>query len=368
MNIPNYTNTNLIINYLIKIEISLERINRTKLPRTYLDKLRSEVAISDITELSHLVNHPIGPDDAERVYFGKILPSSRSKLLVFNNYRNAQEFAKNYDKRNYMPPSAEFLKHINKITGNKIAESWDAGKMRTLTEKPVEIFDSWYKYRDYYPGLIFEDHFDEVLRLFNDPSTRIPFHIRASILMFEMIEKAPFVVTNQITTLIALSTLAKTEKKNPGLTVPYAKIINYLKDDIGSAFKLAKSRRDLTPFIEAVLYSTSLHLVELESAYQDVYENKVKKHGALNEKFNRRQVKALDYLETNKRISRDEYAKLMKVSFMTAYRDLQELVKQDYLKQEGVGRGTTYVPTKSEQIEQFKEEPISIFKDNDLNG
>ncbi len=362
MKIPDYTNTNLIINYLIKIELILERIKNLPIPKTYIRDFQEDQYADDIEALSKLINDPIGLEEARKIFLGKIQPSSRSKYLIFTNYRNTIEFAKNYDRKNFMHPSTELMLHINSIVGSKIDEDWSAGRLRTFTEKPNPLYDSWIKLRDYYPTVIFEEHFGDIMSdMFETGKTTIPIFIRLALLIYEIIDKAPFTVVNQITAIALLSTLSADLNKNPNNTIPFAKILNYIKQDLENAFKISKQHRDATSFIEAFLYSVSIHLLDLETKYTDLFNNKVKKYGKLNEKFNKRQLKILEYLENSNKITRDELAKMMGISFMTAYRDLLGLLKENYIEQHGVGRATYYSLTQQSQNENEFNEKLEVF-------
>ncbi len=67
--------------------------------------------------------------------------------------------------------------------------------------------------------------------------------------------------------------------------------------------------------------------------------------------LNPRQVKIIEYLNNNAKVTRQQYTKMMGVSFMTSYRDLQELIEKKYILQKGKGRGTYYIiPDESDNI------------------
>ncbi len=76
----------------------------------------------------------------------------------------------------------------------------------------------------------------------------------------------------------------------------------------------------------------------------------------LDNELNPRQVKVVEYLNNNLKITRQEYTKMMGVSFMTSYRDLQELLDKEYINQKGKGRGTYYFIPDSETEQQEKVE------------
>lgn len=369
MTLPKYTNTNLMIQYLIKIELSLDRIRYTKLPKNYHEKVVQDLHISEIMHLSMLVGEPIGLDEAERVYLGKVLPSARSKHLLYSNYRNALEFAKNYDPRHFVRPSSELILHLNKLVSNRLSEDWESGRFRNFSEKPVPFYDDWYKLRDYYTSVNFEQYFDELLDLLINRPNRIQPTIRYALILYEIIDKAPLLIANQLTSIALLVTLSKEKEFDQYATFPIVKAIQFISKEIVEAYKLSKSRRDVTPFIEAFLYAMSIQIREQEDIYTNTLENKVKKHGDLKDKLNNRQIKALDHLEHTKSVTREEYSKMMGVSFMTAYRDLQDLLKQGFIEQMGVGRGTHYLikgsPDEEMEDKNTDKEKLEVFSDLD---
>jgi predicted HTH transcriptional regulator len=127
---------------------------------------------------------------------------------------------------------------------------------------------------------------------------------------------------------------------------------------------MSKKDKNLTVFIEALLYILSMEMTNLENQVINIYENKVEKKGKLSIELNERQIQILEYLQINQKVTRRKYAKIMDVSFMTAYRDLNELLDKGYIKQKGVGRGTFYVLDKDND-EVLKE--IPTFVDLSLN-
>ena len=78
-----------------------------------------------------------------------------------------------------------------------------------------------------------------------------------------------------------------------------------------------------------------------ENLKDTIKEGESKKQPFLN--LNKRQLKILKYLQKISQIKREEYVEIMEVSTMTAYRDLDELVKKGLLKVSGQGRSTRYI-------------------------
>ena len=105
---------------------------------------------------------------------------------------------------------------------------------------------------------------------------------------------------------------------------------------------MSKAKRDLTIFIEAFLYTISLTAIEVSNDSIETFSTKVEKRGKMNRELNQRQIKILDYLSINPKTTRKQYTKMMGISFMTSYRDLQELIEKEYIVIKGQGRGTYY--------------------------
>jgi predicted HTH transcriptional regulator len=179
-----------------------------------------------------------------------------------------------------------------------------------------------------------------------------------------MIDKAPFFAGNQITTILLLELLAKLYGYNPNIVLPFSKSFNFINEDLKSAFKISKGKNDLTTFLEAYLYTTSLTAIETTREFTTIYKEKILKYPQMTEELNSRQIKIVDYLETNKKASRKELTDMIGVSFMTIYRDLQELMEKEYVVQKGKGRGTYYKLKEEEKGVELKDEELPVFGDS----
>ncbi|HVX93207.1 MAG TPA: DeoR family transcriptional regulator [Candidatus Dojkabacteria bacterium] len=351
---PSYTITHLILNYIVKYELAMQKIKTTPIPASYLSDLTDRIKAEEIDKMGELIGNSIGYSKALEIQRGKILPNNKFRL--FNNYRSVEEFINIYNSQTFFKPSIELSIHINKLLTKKVVDEWESGKLRIFSEKPSNIYDNWYDLRDFYPNLKPKQYFDEIYTWVLNPRVNVNKLIQLPLIMYEMIDKAPFTHLNQITTILTVAAVAKEYGYNPNNLIPFSKAINSISEDIKSAFKLAKSKRDLTIFIEAVLYTFSLTAIEVENMIINTYQNQVKKYNKLNGMFNPRQIKLLEYLEVEKKIGRHEYSKLMGISFMTAFRDLQELLTKGYLTQKGVGRGTFYTLKKGVNEEEGSNE------------
>ena len=361
MTIPKYTITNLILSYIIKYELSIDKIRNTPMPSTALGTIREKYATEEIDKLGELISYPIGYSKALTVQRGQVLPSYKSKLRVFTNFKNAQDFLDTYNIKSALKPSIELSTHLNKIVMKNIVEEWDLSKIKTFSEKPFDLYDTWYNLRDYYPNVDMKSHFNELFGWIANSSTGTHKLIQFAILLYEFIDKAPFYAGNQITSILTIKALAKIYNLNPHNLIPYSKAMFLISEDINSAFKISKGKRDLTIFIEAVLYTLSLTTIDISKDFFQAYEDKMMINKKIGKDLNPRQAKIVEYLNTNARVTRQQYTKMMGVSFMTSYRDLQELLEKKYIIQKGQGRGTYYIiPDASDNISTDNSE-IEIF-------
>jgi hypothetical protein len=346
MRTPKYTITSLILNYIVKYEVSIVELKQKQLPEKYLVTLEEKYGAQDTQKLGELVGNPIGYNQALLIQRGQEMPSQKKTFRLFTNFRNAKDYVKSYNNSNSLRPSIDLASHINKLAMKGIVDDWDLSKIRGFSEKPNEIYDTWYKLRDFYPNVDMRNHFNELFEWIQNGKDSNHRLIKLGILLYEFIEKAPFLSGNQITAILMMEMLSKKYGLNPENIIPHFKSIEYINQDIMSAFKLSKSKSDLTTFLEAYLYTLSLTVLDITNDFREIYNTKVKKLGSLELHLNQRQIELLEYLALNTKISRNKYSRMMGVSFMTAYRDLQDMVEKKYIKAKGRGRGTFYVLTK----------------------
>lgn len=357
MKTPKYKLTNLILNYIVKYELSINEIKYHPIPDKYKISLEEKFGAEDIEHLGELVGSPLGYNKALLIQRGQEMPSQKKAFKIFTNFRNAKDFVKSYDNNNALKPSMELAIHINRLVMKGIVDDWDIGKLRKFSEKPNEIYDTWYKRRDFYPHLEAVSHFNEIFDWIQNGKDSNHRLIKMGVLLYEFIDKAPFMSGNQMTAILILEMLSKKYAYNPDNMIPLFKSVNNIGEDILSAFKISKSNLDLTTFLEAFLYTISISAIEMSKEVVDTYMSKVKKQGSLELTLNSRQIKLLDYLAINQKVTRSKLTKMMGVSFMTSFRDLQDMIEKKYVVSKGKGRGTYYVLSE-EMLE--KEDEILI--------
>ncbi len=350
-----------MLRYILKYELSISELNHTQLPKELKKPLVEKIYTEEIDNLAQLVAFPIGYNTSLKILRGQEHTTGRSKKKVFASFRNARDYIRKYNDKNTLKPSMELTIHLNKLVTKGWNDDWNQGRIKDFSEKPNDLFDTWYTLRDYYPSTNMKTHFDEIFRWINNNDDGTHKLIQLAVLTYEFIDKAPFFAGNQITAILILELLAKQYGYNPHLLLSYSKAINFISEDLKSAFKISKGKNDLTTFIEAFLYTISLSAIETTREFTSIYESKILKYPKMTEELNSRQMKMVDYLDTNKKASRKELTDLMGVSFMTVFRDLQELMEKEYVVQKGKGRGTHYILVEDINTVNISDEDLPVF-------
>ena len=275
METPKYTITNLILNYIVKYELAIQSIKQTVIPSPLLAEVREKLRAEEIDKLGELIAYPIGYSKALTVQRGQVMPSQKTKLKIFTNFKNTQDFIDTYTAKSNLKPSIELCTHLNKILMKDIVEPWDQGRLKTFSEKPFDLYDTWYKLRDYYPNIDSRYHFNDIFDWITNSSVGTHKLIQLSILLYESIDKAPFYGGNQITAISTMKVISKIYGLNPHNIIPYAKAFFTISEDIESAFKISKGKRDITMFVEAILYSLSLTAIEASKLLTEEYDKKL---------------------------------------------------------------------------------------------
>ncbi len=340
---PNITLTNLMVKYIVTFEINNEKIKNIPLPYKSKQQLYEKVHAEDINALGEMINLPVGYSKALDIQRGKIGVSRGEKYKILTNYRSTQDFINSYKSTSFVPVSSELISHLNKLLLKNILDSWDIGKFRKFSEIPNEIYDQWYKYRDYYPKRNNERYFNEFSQWIYSGKDNYHKLIQCALLIYEFIDNSPIPVGNQITSILTTTCVLKDFGYNHNNTLCLAKAFRPIHEEIPSIFKMSKSKKDQTLFTEAILYALSLESIQLKHLYEHFFNKTIKKKIDSKENLNDRQIKILDYLEQNTKINRDKCTKLMGVSFMTAYRDLTELLQAGYLEKKGKNKKTYYI-------------------------
>lgn len=166
---------------------------------------------------------------------------------------------------------------------------------------------------------------------------------RISELLFKLIRLQPFGAFNKITIgFVAEVFLGRTLGHKHNYYSP-GEFLCQKQVQINQAFAHPE-----LPTAEVVWHE--LFLENLSSSFEELalkfkQESEAQENHA-NKPFldlNKRQLKILKYLQTIPTVKREDYVQMMNVSPMTAYRDINQLMKHKLIRATGNGRGTKYL-------------------------
>ncbi len=363
MYLPTFNLTHKIIDYLIKLELSVKTIKEIPLPAKEKNKVLKNSEADGLYNISKLSNSPVTLKRAKVISSeGKDVLSTEPSVKLLSNYRSSWDFMFSATNEKYISLSPALLLHLNKLIFDDVVESWEAGRFRSIKDNIDTKFDSWTDCRNVeYDTYDFEKDFYEILNWYSSSQYKIHPIIKISVVLFELLQAYPFFSGNLITS-IALSELLF-EKSHLGLRrlYPIPRTFENYRDELQSALKASiEQEGDQTKWIEEFVRGVALDVTELKNEILQVEEEKV---GKKKKKFlglNTRQLRILKWLQRKENIYRRDYVKRMGVSTMTAYRDLSELVKRKLIIQKGGGRSTYYTVYKD--TEPIGNKPIKKSK------
>ena len=340
---PELNITNKILTNIVNIEKEIVQLSNTDITTQQKTKLKSASKTLNLFHASHMIAFNMSLKEAEKISEGKIFDHDSQNHIILNNIRNLHEFIRSSLQDEYIDIDSSILLHMNKILLSNWKEVWEV-KFRNPQLIEDTDWNDWLNLTDRtIEPLTLQDEVRSAFDWYKITTQKSYPLIRIAILIFRLIQVAPFSHLNKFTIIGASDFLLK---KN-----------GYLGDDLLSTYRLfdnnntlfkdlitkinIESPKDLTLWVEHFTESLAR---ELKSVSLDIQEfakaNPVVKKTFLD--LNKRQLKILKYLQTIPTVKREDYVQIMEVSTMTAFRDLNDLVTKKLLKVDGRGRATRY--------------------------
>jgi len=332
-----------IVNNLIRIENLKTQISLIDLSTDIKYKLSLNARTQEIFYLANSLGVKFTLKDAEKIVTGLPVETFEDKRLqLIQNFRNVLEFNRSNSIDLHGEADLDLLIKLNEICADGVFDPHEV-KVRGGNEHIIEKFDNWVILRDKsIKSEIVNDEIDCLLTWFKDVSPYMNSLVRHLILIFNLIDLAPFVSANKLTIL----SLADLMMLKYGLSTKLYTSTNFVfllnEDKIIQTYSISRSNMDASLWVQELLGLIIKSIQKTQDELQSyiIEEEKSKKQPFLD--LNKRQLKILKYLQSVPTIKREDYCHLMEVSSMTAFRDLDDLVRKKLLKVEGKGRGTKY--------------------------
>lgn len=375
MYVPTFTLTQTIVQNIVAYELAIHDLKTqptsVKLQRT----LTSALGQSTTQKFGEILGMHISDDSALDLYLGKEMPMPGSQHLVLSNYRSVMDYIYSSAKDPYATLSPALLLHINKLLLNEVLESWEHGRFRSLSDSANSVCDPWLSTLK--PAPISEDphrFFLELLQWYSD--RKFTFHplFRTSILIYEILRLYPFLSGNFLTAL-AIGELVTERSKYSlrGIQLISRTFLFHNQELLDAFSRTIEAQNDVTYWVDSFVKAVSVESAAIRNAAVKISDRKLHTSKDVLEELNSRQLKLIHYFRYHPRINRKQYVAQSGVSTMTAYRDLNDLVKRKIILLKGGGRSTYYVlRQESDELEERLEEihpnkdAIKVIRDSEF--
>lgn len=325
------------------MEVARAELKNFKLPNENIRKLEHEAFIENMMHTSNMLGIPQTFKDIEKFTEMKIEIGDDVQKKILNNYRNVHEYLKANETNNYIDINVNMLIHINKLLIYGWKDEWEAGLRND--EKVNLLYDDLGEFLDTDIGLMnIHDEVQENIDWYKNNITRIHPMIRISVLIYRLIRIMPFRNLNKLSIIATAHFLMQKNRYFYNTPISLVKIFDKHKELTLNSLRTSMhdENENMTAWLETFTGMIADEFGELLSKVEHMEEaaNKHEDKPFLN--LNKRQLKILRYLQSIPTVKREDYIQMFDVSTMTAYRDLNALVKKKLLKIEGEGRATHY--------------------------
>ena len=340
---PKYKITDKILNSIVRYEIERKGIIDIEKTDDTKHELRLDANAKDLFYLGNILGLEFTLKEAKRISSGKNIGELNKRENYLINFRNAIEYIL-ATQTSYFPVQTNLLIHLNKIIIKDVADDWDS-KYRVEGDKIDEAENDWIDLMDRnFSVNELQTQAQKGLEWFASNQNRVHPFIRIPYVVYILIRTMPFLRANKITILAVCKYLFYKSKMNINGYLPTVKVFAVYKKELYEALKQSMEYNDdITSFIEVFSSSYAKEIKDLKGTLNEVVEKGKEKKQQPFLDLNKRQLKILRYLQNIPQVKREEYIEIMDVSTMTAYRDLNQLVKKGLLRLEGKGRGTKYM-------------------------
>lgn len=336
--------SNKLLNAIVKLETTKTALENSNPTYPVRSKLVNRAKAMNLLHLATMIGMTITLREAEKLAEGRKLEDLDQRGNVLVNFRNVLEYNRAGVGENVADVDLNLLLHLNKIVLTDWREAWDV-RFRGEGDNIDSTWDNWLDLRDStLPATQIEASLREVFDWYNANASRMNGVIMIGIVLFRLIEIMPFTAGNKLTIIALADNLLHRYGYTDKTFLPVVRNFDVHQQEYVEAWGFARQNFDLSMWLER--FATGLA--------QDIQENKVEVDQFLAEEeekgkkqpfldLNKRQLKILRYLQTIPTVKREDYCQMMEVSTMTAFRDLNDLVRKKLIKIEGRGRGTKYM-------------------------
>lgn len=339
---PNFKYSDKLVSSLVRLENIKSNLSSLDFSYPVKHKLSMNAKTNDIFHLGHILGLDMTLKDAEKIAGGLRLDNFKDQnAYILNNFRNALEFNRSNIADTYSEIDFTVLLHVNKLITSSWRESWDS-RFRNENDEFIDK-DTWSRLRDMtISGNQIQNLMIELVEWYKSSAPTITPVVRIGITLYRITEVAPYYAANMLSVLGLADYLFVKNGFAGKIYSSFLRNFDISQEQYKEAFEMSKKANDITYWLEVL---TENLIKELSETKEEIGKFNADDEKSKNQPFldlNKRQLKVLRYLQTVPMIKREDYCHMMEVSTMTAFRDLNDLVRKKLIKVEGKGRGTKY--------------------------
>ncbi len=356
---PDFQRTDLLIEMISRIEAARAVVLRAPIAAHWESQLRHEALIRSAHHSTSIEGNPLSLEEVTDLLEGReVAAHPREKREVLNYVEVLNYIEREYQSRPDKPVTQDSICQLHRLVVGNILPEHEAGHYRQV---PVVVgIPATGEVRFCPPD------WDDVPRLtanlvagLNSPQASVLMPVlQAGVAHYECVRIHPLVDGNGRTAR-ALATLILYKRGFD--TKRFFALEEYYNLDRQSyygALATADQRGDLTEWLEYFVQGIAVEMVRLEQHItalgQIVRQAAGTEFAALG--LNTRQIRALEFLLREPRLTTAPYGQWIRVSRATAQRDLADLAARGLLQQRGVGRGTYYVLPRLDEAQTSPDE------------
>ncbi|MBI3385076.1 Fic family protein [Candidatus Gottesmanbacteria bacterium] len=354
---PKYTITNKILKDIGTVEACREIITNAPLVPAWEARFREEAIIRTVHYGTHIEGNALNFTEAAKVISGQSIVARDRDIQEVINYRNVLRFigeAREIGEAGGKV-TEQALKHLHKLTVEKILPSEECGKYR---QTQVVLRNSQTGEISFRPPASVAVPFliEDFLEWLNSKAIR-DMHpvLQAGITHYELVRIHPFVDGNgRVARAVATWVLFR---EGYDIKKFFSLEEHYDKDDTGYYKALQSVEKpiiesehsgngDLTYWLEYFTEGLAIELTRIKEKVQKLsVDLKIKEHlGGGQVALNERQMKILEYVQQTGFIQSQIFREMFReYSDDTILRDLRDLMEKGVLKKEGSTKSARYV-------------------------
>jgi len=351
MYFPKFTINNEILANIGLIEAAREVIENAPLVPIYESRFVKDALVRTVHHGTHLEGNNLSLNEVKKTIEGEQIVARERDIQEVINYRNVMKFIENQEKKGKNSRYTQgTLKKIHELTCDRLLDGF-VGEYRQTQVVVKNGFTGEVTFRPppavEVPFLL-EDFFEW---LNGSKKAQINSVLKAGITHYYLVAVHPFIEGNGRTARAFATLVLFLENYD---IRKFFSLEEYFDKDAASYYQaLANvsnqsvdlSKRDLTPWLTYFTQAMAVELTRIKEKIKKLSSDlKMKSKIGAQIPLNERQMKIMEYLQTNGSITTSEARKVaVNYSDDTILRDFNYFIKKGILKKEGKTKSARYI-------------------------